>query len=340
MSDKKKILLVGIGLVAAAITAAMLFFFLGRDNSVTEPKNGNNEITTPFNEETRTIRGIITSISIEGTDITVSSEDGEHSFSISEANISDSNDASLNAKDLVIGMEIEAPVSKGKASSIRVLSIPLIAVTAPIPNSITNLNFDVQGIAYGKEGEICLTLNNRRTGTVYENNLQATITSDGKFSIPVDLSSALDAMSGDMLDAKLNVCGENESASISWGYYSGLTSKIKVYFLKDFCSNPYYVERIISASRSSTGAAIEEMLKGPNAKETQMGIFTSAKPSERIRSIDVQADTVYLDFYSSITNVSRCSLSALKTQITRTLSQFPIGKLVITIEGEEDNPLN
>ena len=340
MSDKNKILLVGSGLAAAAIVAAVLFFFLGREKPPELPGENGNEPPVAVDAAIYEREGTITAISVEGTNVSVSSEEGEFSFSVSSSAITGLDGNPLGAKDLTIGMKVHATVQRGIASSIRVLFIPAIAVTSPALNSATGLEFNVEGIAYAAGEEACLSLSNRRTGAAYESGLSARIGADRRFSIPVNLSSALDAMPGDMLDAKLSICGSDETISAAWGYYSGLTSKIKVYFLKSSCNNPYYVERVVAASRSSVRASIEEMLKGPNAKEAAEGIFTSSDPSERIRSIEVEPEVVYLDFYPSIVNVKRCGLATLKSQITRTLSQFPIGNLVITVEGEEENPLN
>ena len=341
MSDKNKILLVGLGLAAAAIAAAVLFFFLGREKPPEKPEGNGEEPPAAVDAAVYERKGTITAISVEGTNVSILSSEGEFSFSVSSAAVTGKDGNPLNAKDLVIGMEIQATVQRGMASSVRVVSIPDLAVLSPkLNNPIEKLEFNIEGIAYGEGEKVCLFLSNRRTGAVYEDDLSVRIGADKKFLIPVNLSSALDAMSGDMLDAKLSLCGSGGTVPAAWGYFSGLTSKIKVYFLRDSCSNLYYVERVIPAAASPTRAAIEELLRGPNAKEIAEGIFTSANPSEKIRDIDFQQGTVYIDFYPSIVNVKRCSLSVLKTQIMRTLSHLPTGNLVITIEGEEENPLN
>jgi hypothetical protein len=340
MSDKNKIILVGAGLAAAAIAAAVLFFLLGREKPPEPAEEAEGGSTVEIDAAVYERKGRITSVSVEGTDVSISSEEGEFSFSVSESSITSPNGASLSAKDLVIGMEIEATVERGIASSIRIKSVPPLAVTSPSAGPVSSLDFNIAGIAYAEGDKVCLSLVNRRTGTVYENGLSAAIGDDRRFSLPVSLGTALDAMPGDMLDASLSICGSGESVSAEWGHYPGLTSKIKVYFLKNSCSNQYYVERVIMASRSPTRAAVEELLKGPNAKEASEGIFTSADPSERVRRIEVESNVVYLDFYPTIVNVRRCSVATLKSQIMKTLSQFPMGKIVITVEGEEENPLN
>lgn len=341
MSDKNKILLVGSGLAAAAIAAAVLFFLLGREKPPEKPEGNEGEPPAAVDATVHEYKGTITAVSIEGTNVNILSSEGELSFSVSSAAVMGTDGNPLGAKDLVIGMEIQATVQRGIASSVRIVSVPDLAVLSPkLNNPIEKLEFNIEGIAYGAREEACLFLSNRRTGAVYEDGLSVRIGTDRKFLIPVNLSSALDAMPGDMLDAKLSLCGSGEAVSAAWGYFSGLTSKIKVYFLKDSCSNLYYVERVIPAAASPTRAAIEELLKGPNMKEAAEGIFTSANPSEKIRDIDFEEGTVYIDFYPSIVNVKRCSLSVLKTQIMRTLGHLPTGNLVITIEGEEENPLN
>jgi len=340
MSDKNKIILVGVGLAVAAIAVALVFFFLNREKPAGQTEAPEDEQPAQIDATVYERKGKITSVSVEGTNVSVVGEEGEFSFSVSMASVAGPDGASMPAGSLVVGMEIEATVQRGIASSVRVKSIPRLAATSPSAGPIANLSFNVEGVVYAEGERVCLTLSNRRTGTIYEDGLSAPVGTDKKFSIPVNLGTALDAMQGDMLDAKLSVCGSDESVSAEWEYYRGLTSKIKVYFLKDSCSNPYYVERVIMASLSPTREAINELLKGPNAKEAAAGIFTSANPSERMRDIEVEQGVVYLDFYPTIVNVRRCSVAALKSQITRTLGQWQTGTLVITVEGEEDNPLN
>jgi hypothetical protein len=341
MSDKNKVLLVGIGLAAAAIAVAALFFFLGKGKPAVGPEGPDSSSPEIIDNTIYTRKGEIVFISVEGTDMTVSSEKETYSFSFVSADITGPDGSLIKPEDITLGMEVEASVQRGVASAVRVLSLPLLSVISPKPNSEVGLSFNIEGIVFNKEGSICLSLINRRTGTAYEDGLSAAISSDRKFSLRVDLSSAFDAMADDMLDAKLSICGEEEEIPVSWMHTPGYVSKIKIFFLKGSCSNFYYVERIIPASISPTRAAIEEMLKGPNAKEARLNIFSAANQKEKIRSINVQGDTVYIDFNSTIVNVSRCSLSTLKTQIVKTLGELPSGqKYVLTVEGEEDNPLN
>jgi len=340
MSDRIKLLLVGTGIVVATIVAVIFFRSLGTEKLTATPETTVGP-SSFVDESIYERKGSITFRSVEGTDITILSDDGTHSFSISSATVTDSDGNSKDPNDITVGMEIEATVQKGTASVVRILSIPLIAIISPSSDSSLNLEFNITGRSSRVEGDICLTLTNRRTGSVYEDTLSAPIDKEGDFSIPINLSSALDAMAGDALDAKLSICGEDEEAIIAWKYYSGYTSKIKVYFLKNSCSNFHYVDRVIPASSPAARTSIEEILKGPNTKELKMGIFSSANPGEVINDINVRLDTVYINFNPTILNVSRCNVSTLKTQIAKTLAELPSEQeYVITIKGDEDNPLN
>jgi hypothetical protein len=341
MSDKNKLLFVGIGITVVAVATAVIFYSLGRKSPVAPSGTPIERPSVLVDESVYEFKGAVTFKSVEGTDITISSADGAHSFSISSAIITDMGGSPVKGEDIMIGMEIEATVQKNSASAIQILSVPLIAVTSPPLDAPLNLSFDIIGKTPRDEGDICLNFSNRRTGTVYEDGLSALIQKNGNFSIPVDLSSALDAMAGDTLDARLSICGEDEETLVSWKYYSGYVSKIKVYFLKNSCSNFYYVERVIPASYPAMRTSIEEILKGPSDKEKENGLFSVANPKETINDINVQSDAVYINFNSTILNVSRCSVSALKTQIDKTLEGLSSGqKYVITVNGDKDNPLN
>jgi len=342
MSEKNKILFVGAGLLVVAIALTTLFFFLGRMESTEEtmPADNRNGALLPIDDTIHTRQGVIISVSAKDQNMTILSGDEEHFFVIDKAEITGLDESLKNVTNLTPGMQVEIVSQRGSASSIRVLFLPKISIIYPPASAVLNLQFNIEGIARNQTGRVCFTLSNRRTGVVYEENLSVPILPDGRFTIPVDLSIALDALPNDMLDSQFSICGEEEIVSLAWRYYAGLTSHIKVYFLKNSCSNLHSVMRVIPAYRSITRASIEELLKGPNTRESALGIFSITNPAERIRSVSVQEGMAYLDFYPSILRVSRCNVSALKTQISRTLGQFPQRNIVITVEGEKENPLN
>ncbi len=342
MSEKNKILFVGIGLLTTAIALTTLFFFWGREKSREEIDGAINgtEVTIPADDAVYTRRGKIISVLDNGASMTILSEEGEYFFTTDRANITNIDGVSKNANNLMPGMNIEAVLQRSRASSIRVISIPPIVIISPTFNSAINLNFDIKGMAMNKQGEICVSLNNRRTGSAYAENLSATIAPNGQFIIPINLSSVLDAIPGDMLDARLSICGEEEATSFAWKYYEGLTSRIKVYFLKNSCGNFDYVWRVIPAYRSAMRASVEEMLRGPNKQELEIGMFSAANLGEQIRSISIEGGVSYLDFAPSFLRVSRCNPSVLREQLTRTINQFPNARVIITIDGDRENPFN
>lgn len=339
MSEKKKLLLVGAGLAATVIAAIGLFVFSKTDRSSLPENNEKSAFSSPSEESVVTRKGKIVSVSVEGKEITVESEEGAFSFSISKTEITDVSGETVQPEKIALGSEVEAMVLKGEALFLKIISIPDIAVISPKEGNIVDLEFKVEGVAL-KKGQICFSLKNRRTGSLYAENISSAVDSSGKFSFSMDLSSALDALPGDSLDGEMGICGEDPDVSVSWGYFGGLTSKIKVYFFKGSCSNLQYAERVVSASRSAVKASLEEMIKGPSVKEAAEGYFTAAPKKAGIRSIDIKSGVVHIDFYKSILDAPRCGASALKSQMLRTIGQFPLDEFVLTIEGEEDNPLN
>ncbi len=342
MSEQNKILFVGLGLLISAILLTTLFFFWGEETpreEVSEVTNG-TEATIPVDDAVYTKRGSIVSVRDDGAGLLILSEDGEYFFTISEANIIGVDGASKNVDNLMPGMSIEAVLQRGRASSLRVISVPQIMIISPAFHSVINLNFEIKGVAPNKEGDICFSLNNRRTGAAYKENLSVPIEPNGQFIIPVNLSAILDAMPGDMLDARFAICGEEVVASIAWQYYTGLTSRIKVYFLKNSCGNFDYVWRVIPAYLPTMRTSIEELLKGPSEQEAEMGMFSAVNPGEQIQSVSIERGISYLDFAPSFLRVARCSVPVLREQLTRTINQFPNARAVITIDGDRRSPFN
>lgn len=341
MSHKQQLLFVGLGILFLAIISGLVMFFLTREAPIRDALTENETIEEVIDNTIHVRRGKITAISLQGTSITILSEKGEEfSFSIDGAEIAPFNNQAIAFNNLTLGMEIESRVQRGRALSLSIIYAPNIAIISPAPNTVLGLSFNIDGVLINKKGDACLTLSNRRTGVIYENQLSVSANEDGAFSFPINLSYFLDAEKGDILDAKLNICGEEESISTSWQYYSGVTVRVRTYFFQNSCANLRPVERVVSASKSSMRFAIEEIINGPSKAEAARGLFSIVSDTASLRSINVLSNVFYIDFRPNILNVSRCSVSALREQINRTINQFPIENFVITIEGEENNPLN
>lgn len=341
MSDKQQLLFVSLGILFLAIISGLVMFFLTREVPIRDTLKEGEAREEVIDNTIHVRTGKITAISLQGTSITILSEkEEEFSFSVDGADIAPFNNQVISFNNLTLGMEIESRVQRGRALSLSIIYAPSIAIISPAPNTVLGLSFNIEGVLTNKKGDVCLTLSNRRTGVIYENQVSTATNENGTFSFPINLSYFLDAERGDVLDAKFNICGEEESTSISWQYYSGVTVRVRTYFFQNSCANLRPVERVVSASKSSMRFVIEEIINGPNKAEEARGLFSITSDTASLRSINVLSNVFYIDFRPNILNVSRCSVSALREQINRTVNQFPIEDFVITIEGEENNPLN
>ncbi len=124
--------------------------------------------------------------------------------------------------------------------------------------------------------------------------------------------------------------------------------KIKVYFGNNElnpqaeCDKVFPVEREIPQTEAVARAVLEELLKGPVGQEKSEGFFTSINPSVKIQSLTVKDGVAEVDFNEELEYEvgGSCRVSAIRSQITETLKQFPgIKSVVISIDGRIEDAL-
>lgn len=101
------------------------------------------------------------------------------------------------------------------------------------------------------------------------------------------------------------------------------------------CARVFPVKRTVNADSDIMEAAIEKLIEGPLEKEVQRGYFTNIDPEIKIRTLEIKNGTVLLDLegHPSLTGGS-CRVSAIRTQLTKTLEQFPeVTGTIISVEG-------
>ncbi|HLN18608.1 MAG TPA: GerMN domain-containing protein [Patescibacteria group bacterium] len=105
------------------------------------------------------------------------------------------------------------------------------------------------------------------------------------------------------------------------------------------CERVYPVERITTKSKGVARAAIEELLRGVTEEEKEGGYFTNINSDVKLNSISVAYGVAKVDFSSELGEGvgGACRTSAIISQITQTLQQFPTVKsVVISIDGKSD----
>jgi len=116
-------------------------------------------------------------------------------------------------------------------------------------------------------------------------------------------------------------------------------SKLDPAFL---CTTVFPTIREIPWTESVGRAAIEELLKGPNDDEKKRNYFTNINPNVRINALTIENGVAIIDVSEELDrNIGgSCRVTAIRSQITETLKQFPtIHEVVIAINGKTEDIL-
>ncbi|MFA5052460.1 MAG: GerMN domain-containing protein [Parcubacteria group bacterium] len=124
---------------------------------------------------------------------------------------------------------------------------------------------------------------------------------------------------------------------------------LNVYFSKtsptsdaDPCNLVYPAVRKVPETQGVAKAAILELLKGPTETERTNGFLTSLPDGVALNRISITDGVVYADFSESLEFQvgGSCRVTAIRSQITETLKQFPAVKsVVISINGRSEDIL-
>ena len=341
--------LVVLALVVAGMAASIAFFTRPKESNtpvVQAPTGSEPVVQKNLTEGLFEYEGTISLIS--GETISIATPDGEIRVSADKAGIADESGAPSSLAYLARGVRVSIKGESGEASDIRVILSPNVVVFSPAANAPVGLIFKIDGSAKADKGDVAVNLKNRRTGSVYlAGSIKIPAATGGgrygNFSLPINLSSALDILDGDMLDADFMQGAQSDKISSSWRYSGGSTSKIKVFFFKKGqCGSVASVDRLIDASKSAVRSGIEEAIKGPSAAEVAEGYVTALPSTTKIRSLELREGIVYIDFTSTVlAKGPACDISSERRQIIDTIMQFPtIKEVIISVDGEEKNAFN
>jgi len=124
---------------------------------------------------------------------------------------------------------------------------------------------------------------------------------------------------------------------------------VKVFFNNDLfdpglmdCSKVYPVNRTIKSTVAVARAALEELLKGLAEGESELGYLTNLNTGIKIQKLTIENGTAYVDFSEALQASvgGSCKTTAIRSQITQTLKQFPTVKdVVISIDGNIEDIL-
>lgn len=124
-------------------------------------------------------------------------------------------------------------------------------------------------------------------------------------------------------------------------------TKIQVYFGKysedssmNACTNMVQVTRYVQKTQAIGQAALEELLNGPSDSEKNSGLFTSIPEGVVVKSLKIENGTATVDFNGKMNAGGSCRVLAIRTQIEKTLKQFPsVSNVIISVDGNVDEAL-
>lgn len=128
------------------------------------------------------------------------------------------------------------------------------------------------------------------------------------------------------------------------------TTAIKVFFQnqarlgagQDICTTTLSVTRQVTSTPAIGRAALEALVAGPTSAETAAGFTSSLPVGVKVQRLVIENGVARADFSTELDrNVGgACRVTAIRRQITDTLTQFPTVKsVVISINGETETIL-
>ncbi len=159
---------------------------------------------------------------------------------------------------------------------------------------------------------------------------------------------------GTVVFEKDNPSGLPENADslkipVIFGVSPKKTKTVKVFFGNNNlnpgaadCGLVFPVSRVIPETQAVARAAIEELLKGTTNRDAGKGYFTSLASGVKIRSLVIENGTAKIDFDEQLEYQmgGSCRVTAIRSQITQTLKQFPsVRDVLISVNGRTEDIL-
>jgi len=209
------------------------------------------------------------------------------------------------------------------------------------------VSFNVSGRAKAGGSPLKVTVRDAQGATIFDQTVTVTAAAGeeyGRFSLtvtlpslpaaPVTLSVKRDGKEGVETIERILVYGASDEIPV------------KVYFSKadsNECGLTYPVERMVAGKIAIYRAALEELLKGPNADDVAAGYRTSIPGGVKLKSVAADAaGTVTADFDDRLAKgvAGACRVESIRAQIGATLKQFPeVHDVVISINGDTEGIL-
>lgn len=106
------------------------------------------------------------------------------------------------------------------------------------------------------------------------------------------------------------------------------------------CATVFPVVRTISETDKMPEKSLEELFKGTTIEEEEQGLHTDISPEFTIKSLTINDRVATVELHDDLEflGYSICTAATIKSQITKTLEQFPdINEVVINVNDKTDD---
>ncbi len=239
--------------------------------------------------------------------------------------------------------------------SISSAPVANVQVSSPKTGDEVNFPFAVSGQARVFENMLNVRLVEQGTRKLlYQTPVYANAPDIGQFGLfeqEMDYLVVEPASENVVLEAFWNSPkdgSEIDVVSIPLKLNLGETSAVKVFFGEQVdneynydCNVVFSFNRVVAKTNVPARRALEILLAGPSLADGQ-GVFTSINPGVKIQSLAIDNGTARVDFDEQLEFQlgGSCRVTAIRSQITETLKQFPtVENVIISINGRTEDIL-
>lgn len=160
------------------------------------------------------------------------------------------------------------------------------------------------------------------------------------YSQPTQISGRIEVFQYSAKDGS-----EIDKVTVPVSFSSEKTLTLNAYFPSSNsqnCEAVIPVKRTVPFTQQTARAALEQLLKGTTSSEQQRGVQSQINTGVKINSLTIQNDIARVDFNEALQSgvAGSCRVQAIRSQITKTLLQFPtIKNVIISINGKSDEIL-
>ncbi|KKT87181.1 MAG: hypothetical protein A3J46_00180 [Candidatus Yanofskybacteria bacterium RIFCSPHIGHO2_02_FULL_41_11] len=225
---------------------------------------------------------------------------------------------------------------------------PNITITSPVVNALVGSPVIVTGKARVFENTFNVRVKDSSGKIVYETFVMTDAKDAGIFGnysikVPLPANQGTDFVIESISYSAKGDGSLEGYASVPVKLNTVATSTVQVAFtVNNDCQTVRLYPRTIVKTSEVAFMSLIELMEGPTTQEKIQGALTSIPDGTGLNSIRISGNTAYADFNHVLDQGAggSCRVTAIRSQITNTLKQFPnITSVIISINGRTEDIL-